>query len=258
MKRSTFLISIILITLIGSAALHAQASPGVNYRQEGIASWYGPGFDGRATASGEIFDSSQFTAAHPFLPFGTVLTVTNKLNNRQVNVRVNDRGPFVESRIIDLSQAAARALDMITSGTAVVIAETSAGSISSSGTNTTPVPSTPPPTVTVLQSPPTPPRTNTPGAGSAMPQGIATILGGIPPSGTGKSYRLQVGAFRVIRNAVDAFERLRNVGLNPAYERVDSNLYRVVLAGLTPEEIEGVAVKLFSAGFTEALIREEF
>jgi hypothetical protein len=67
-----------------------------------------------------------------------------------------------------------------------------------------------------------------------------------------------VGAFRVPRNAVDAFERLKSVGLNPAYEKVDDNLYRVVLAGLNPEEIQGIAVKLYSAGFTEALIREEY
>jgi rare lipoprotein A (peptidoglycan hydrolase) len=80
-------------------------------------------FNGRPTASGEIFNSSQSTAAHPTLPFGTLLTVTNMNNGRKVNVRVNDRGPFVSSRIIDLSQAAAQMLDMVSSGTAPVVVE---------------------------------------------------------------------------------------------------------------------------------------
>jgi rare lipoprotein A len=94
-----------------------------NFRQEGIASWYGTEFDGRPTASGEIFNSSQYTAAHPTLPFGTLLTVTNLNNGRKVNVRVNDRGPFVSSRIIDLSLAAAQMLDMAAAGTAPVLVE---------------------------------------------------------------------------------------------------------------------------------------
>ncbi|MDR2177815.1 MAG: septal ring lytic transglycosylase RlpA family protein [Treponema sp.] len=94
-----------------------------NFRQEGIASWYGMEFDGRPTASGEIFNSSLYTAAHPTLPFGTLLTITNMNNDRKVNVRVNDRGPFVPSRIIDLSHAAAQMLDMVNSGTAPVVVE---------------------------------------------------------------------------------------------------------------------------------------
>ncbi|MCL2192958.1 MAG: septal ring lytic transglycosylase RlpA family protein, partial [Treponema sp.] len=97
---------------------------GENFRQEGIASWYGPQFEGRPTASGEIFNSAHFTAAHPTLPFGTFLLVTNRNNNRQVSVRVNDRGPFIEGRIIDVSQAAAEHLGMIVTGTAPVIIET--------------------------------------------------------------------------------------------------------------------------------------
>jgi rare lipoprotein A len=108
----------------------AQQSPSTdlsNFRQEGIASWYGAEFNGRPTASGEIFNTSLYTAAHPTLPFGTMLTVTNLNNGRKVNVRVNDRGPFVSSRIIDLSQAAAQMLDMIREGTAPVLVEAANG-----------------------------------------------------------------------------------------------------------------------------------
>jgi rare lipoprotein A len=96
---------------------------GENFRQDGIASWYGYEFDGRPTASGEIFNSSQLTAAHPTLPFGTYLLVTNRQNNRQVAVKVNDRGPFVPSRIVDVSRAAAEQLDMLITGTAPVTIE---------------------------------------------------------------------------------------------------------------------------------------
>jgi rare lipoprotein A len=106
------------------AAAQAYPAPaGDTFRQEGIASWYGTEFDGRPTASGEIFNSSMLTAAHPSLPFGTYLLVTNRHNNRQVTVRINDRGPFVPSRIIDVSRAAAEQLDMLVTGTAPVLIE---------------------------------------------------------------------------------------------------------------------------------------
>ena len=74
----------------------------------GIASWYGPGFHGRKTASGERFNQNAMTAAHKTLPFGTIVAVTH--NGKTIRVRINDRGPFVKGRIIDLSKAAARAL----------------------------------------------------------------------------------------------------------------------------------------------------
>jgi len=89
----------------------------------GGASWYGPGFHGRLTANGETFNSNHLTAAHRTLPFGTKLRVTNLNNGRSVIVRVNDRGPFIKGRIIDLSAAAARRIKMIDSGVASVKVE---------------------------------------------------------------------------------------------------------------------------------------
>ena len=86
----------------------------------GIASYYADKFHGRATSSGEIFDMNDFTAAHKTLPFGTKVQVRNKSNNKTVIVKINDRGPFVEDRIIDLSRAAAEAIGMIKTGTAEV------------------------------------------------------------------------------------------------------------------------------------------
>ncbi len=84
--------------------------------EEGLASWYGPGFHGRSTSNKEIYDMYDLTAAHRSLPFGTHIMVTNLLNGRSVTVRINDRGPFVRGRIIDLSYAAARLLDMLGPG----------------------------------------------------------------------------------------------------------------------------------------------
>jgi rare lipoprotein A len=88
--------------------------------QRGMASWYGPGFHGRKTASGERFNSSEMTAAHRFLPFGTRLRVVNETNGRSVVVRVNDRGPFAHRRIIDLAKGPAQSLGLMSSGTAYV------------------------------------------------------------------------------------------------------------------------------------------
>ncbi|MBC5764919.1 septal ring lytic transglycosylase RlpA family protein [Ramlibacter sp. GTP1] len=82
----------------------------------GVASWYGPRFHGRRTASGERFDMHALTAAHPTLPFGTVVRVENPDDGRSVEVRINDRGPHIKQRIIDLSRAAARALGMLDAG----------------------------------------------------------------------------------------------------------------------------------------------
>lgn len=89
----------------------------------GQASFYGPGFAGRPTASGEIFNPSHLTAAHPSLPFGSKVRVTNQSNGREVVVRINDRGPFAKNRIIDLSTAAASQIGMVNSGTANVTLE---------------------------------------------------------------------------------------------------------------------------------------
>ncbi|ARJ56316.1 septal ring lytic transglycosylase RlpA family protein [Campylobacter cuniculorum] len=87
---------------------------------DGIASWYGPGFHGKKTSNGEIYNQNGLSAAHKTLPMNTILKVTNLNNNRQVTVRVNDRGPFVANRIIDLSKGAASQIDMLQTGTAPV------------------------------------------------------------------------------------------------------------------------------------------
>jgi peptidoglycan lytic transglycosylase len=95
------------------------AIPG-EYVEEGVASWYGIPFDGHRTSNGEIYDMHQFTAAHRTLPFNALVRVTNLSNGLQTEVRINDRGPFVSNRIIDLSLSAAQAIQMVGTGTAQV------------------------------------------------------------------------------------------------------------------------------------------
>jgi len=88
--------------------------------QSGIASWYGSKFHGKATANGETYNMNDFTAAHRTLPFNTVVKIENMENGKSVVVRINDRGPYVGDRVIDLSRRAAREIDMENSGTARV------------------------------------------------------------------------------------------------------------------------------------------
>jgi rare lipoprotein A len=90
------------------------------FRQQGIASWYGDPFHGRKTANGETYNMHAMTAAHKTLPFGTMVQVRNLDNHKTAIVRINDRGPFVRERIIDLSYNAARAIGLIQNGTAPV------------------------------------------------------------------------------------------------------------------------------------------
>lgn len=98
----------------------APAVPPIGWTERGIASWYGHPYHGRRAANGEIYDMEALTAAHRTLPFGAVVRVWNLDSGKQVTVRITDRGPFVEGRIIDLSRAAARAVQMIGPGTARV------------------------------------------------------------------------------------------------------------------------------------------
>jgi rare lipoprotein A len=254
------------------------------FRQEGIASWYGREFDGRPTASGEIYDSSKLTAAHQTLPFGTVVVVTNRHNNKKITVRINDRGPYAAARIIDVSRAAADQLDMIVTGTAPVLVE-SADRIAvpqpKNPVTITPAPKTapddftPPVEISSVETPPVYPVTHAPDPAADQPvpripvSQPSAVSSQIPVSvrlipetviAPNKVYRLQVGSYKVARNAVEAFDRLKNAGLNPNYERHEEGnveLFRVVLAGVRGTDVRSVVEKLGLAGFREALIREE-
>lgn len=104
----------------GAKKPRAAKPPRIGTAESGIASWYGEPYHGRRTASGEAYDMEKYTAAHRTLAFQTWVRVENLENARRVDVRINDRGPFVDGRIIDLSKAAARDIDLIRAGTARV------------------------------------------------------------------------------------------------------------------------------------------
>ena len=128
MRAARALALLLVAALSGCSSLHEtraqdqpSAAPSTTVLQQGRASWYGLAFHGRKTASGEPFDMNALTAAHPTLPFGTLLVVRNPANGRSVTVRVNDRGPYSGDRIIDLSFAAARAIGIVGFGTKTVV-----------------------------------------------------------------------------------------------------------------------------------------
>jgi rare lipoprotein A len=130
-RRLAAIILIGMLVAIAPAAAHSHhksistqtPSPGAYFFQTGLASFYGTAHDGKRTASGRAFNQAEFTAAHPWLPFGTVVRVTNLRNRRMVKVTVTDRGPHAKSRAIDVSSAAARELGMQRRGVARVRVE---------------------------------------------------------------------------------------------------------------------------------------
>jgi rare lipoprotein A len=113
----TFLIAVLAAC---SSNPEPMTSVSTGWTEKGEASWYGPGFHGKQTASGEVYDMEAMTAAHRELPFGTRVHVRNLENGRETIVRINDRGPFAHGRIIDLSKAGARAIEMLGTGVAEV------------------------------------------------------------------------------------------------------------------------------------------
>ena len=128
MSRAGFLRPPLLLLVLFTACASRSATRPVSrpipprrragWSQEGLASWYGgdDGFEGKPTASGEIYDSSRLTAAHRDLPLGTIVDVTGTDSGKTVRVRINDRGPFVHGRVIDLSREAARRIDLLGPG----------------------------------------------------------------------------------------------------------------------------------------------
>ena len=162
------------------------------YQERGVASWYGRKFHGRLTSSQEPYNMHQLTAAHKSLPLPSYVQVRNLKNNKTVVVRVNDRGPFVDNRLIDLSYAAARRLDMVADGTSLV-------------------------EVTAISFDKPPPAT--------LKQPVTTV-----DSGSSKVY-LQVGAFGERDNAERRYRLLNGNGFANAFvsrdERSEPSLYRV-------------------------------
>jgi rare lipoprotein A len=190
------------------------------YHERGVASWYGKKFHGRPTSSQETYDMYAMTAAHKSLPIPSYAEVRNLRNGKTIVVRVNDRGPFVDNRLIDLSYAAALKIDMVTDGTSLV--EVTAISFDQP-TNT--------------QSPSAPPA-------SAQAAGIR------------ESVYVQVGAFGEPENARRRFAMLRDMGIDDAFVHKDENtspaLYRVRIGPIANvSQFDAIVQTLQEIGISE-------
>jgi rare lipoprotein A len=234
------------------------------YRERGVASWYGPDFHGLKTATGERYDMFAMTAAHKTLPIPCYARVTNLSNGRSVVVRINDRGPFVSNRIIDLSYSAARGLDMIRNGTAFVEVETLMPAGTGAGAE---LPVTTPAAATAGAGPssvppitePLPQSVNTPEPGPAAAAPPAATAA-TAPAAAGRFY-IQVGAFSQADNARRAAQKLRAAGLEHVITLAPSPgqpLERVRIGPISSvQEFDQLIAKLSALGFPAARLAQD-
>jgi rare lipoprotein A len=247
------------------------------YVERGVASWYGTEFHGLRTSTGEPYDMFAMTAAHKTLPLPCYARVTNLANGRSVVVRINDRGPFVANRIIDLSYTAALKLDMIRNGTAFVQVEAltpgaptlqaalpvSTAAASAANVGLSSVPSVPPMPQAV---PPMPQAVPSPTA----PEPAASVaLMGSSASGTSTGatataaphFYVQVGAFARPENAQRALQKLRAAGLAASLSTGPGTppaLQRVRLGPIgSVQEFDALVARLAALGFPDARLAQD-
>jgi rare lipoprotein A len=212
----------------------------------GVASWYGADFHGRPTSSGEVYDKEAMTAAHRSLPFGTLLLVTSLDTKASVVVRVNDRGPFAKDRVLDLSEAAARIIGMVPTGTARVsfreLAPEEAAAFGAPRPSSAPAVQPPAPAL-----PAAAPSMQPTASAQAAPSTQAAAA-------EGRLCRIQVASYRDAKNAESTLQRLRLSGLPEASIEVAGAYQRVVFAELPASRAESVAAKLRDLGYLNLLI----
>lgn len=211
MKRIFFVLSLCFAVSLGFADV---------LKSNAEASYYAEKYHGRKTASGEIFNMNAFTCAHKTLPFGTVLRVTNLSNNKSVDVRVNDRGPFVKGREIDVSKAAAQKLGMIKTGTARVKIE-----ILSANGNTSQI---------VKKSP--------------------TVT--TPQKSEPLYWDVQVGSFSNYENANKIAQNLLQNGFDNVYFQKTSSVTRVVIKKIPDSALKITEAKLRSNGYADYIVKK--
>ncbi len=203
------------------------AVPGAT--QSGVASWYGPGFHGRQTANGEIYDQYGLTAAHRTLPLGTWVRVTDVASERAVVVRVNDRGPYVDDRVIDLSLAAAQRIDLVRAGIAPVRIEVLAG------------------------------PTRQPSLAIAAPPPVAASAPPAPPA-TGARYAVHAGTFADYQRARFEQQRLAADGARAVLalvEAPEARYYQVRLGPFTDaDEAARVARRVAALGLPALVVSD--
>jgi rare lipoprotein A len=232
-------------------------SSNVGYIERGVASWYGPGFHQVRTSTGEPYDMYAMTAAHKTLPLPAYVRVTNLQNGRAVVVRVNDRGPFVSNRIIDLSYTAAAKLDMIRNGTAFVEVRSIDPSGSEAPLVVAAAPAQAPPATPTGSVPTATPAAPPPTAATATPAPTTTPALPVPPVTAGAALFVQAGAFGDPANAQRLAQKLRGGDYGNVFVRDDRiagrRMYRVRI-GPVPNvaEFDRVLAALQREGVSDA------
>lgn len=199
------------------------------YKNDVTASFYAEKFHGKRTSNGEIFNMNDLTCAHKSLPFNTILKVTNLSNGKSVQVRVNDRGPFVTGREIDLSKAAAKKIGMITSGTAKVKIQ-----IVKIGKNDK--------------------------LSQQTAKSATKIMEKIEPKkqvqiNSNKMYEIQIGSYSVKDNAIKVGQKIKKAGIKNVVLRKSKTNYQVVIKDVPGSKINEIKKSLAKIGFTEILIK---
>lgn len=225
-----------------------------------FASYYGEPFHGRPTSSGEPFDMNAYTAAHRTLPFGTMVEVTNLGNGKKVIVRINDRGPFVGNREIDLSRAAAEALGMIGQGIARVsikrVGQQEVATETNDSQSWKPVESQSN-SENLYNEALTPNQSNEQTIKETyQAQRKMVYMPTTSEQTKGVLWRIQVGSFAREENALQLVIKLREIGFEPAYEKTETHV-RVVLYGIRPTDLESVKAVLDNNNYRGYVIRQE-
>lgn len=209
------------------------AAAGTMYKSDVVASFYADKFNGRQTASGEIFDMNGFTAAHKELPFNTMLRVTNLANGKTVTVRVNDRGPFIPGREIDLSKAAASKLDMIAAGTAKVSIEIVGGPAvggAAAGASAD--------------------------GGSSAPKETSAESESMEEIDADARWDIQLGAFSNKGNAKLLAQKLLADGFTNVVYQQTKTVTRVAIKDVESARLEALQEELYAHGYKDQVIRK--
>ncbi len=240
MTKKHLLLSIILIFMLSSLSAEV-------YREKALVSYYAGDFHGKKTSNGEYFNMNDYTCANKSLPFNTILKVTNLSNGLSVQVRVNDRGPFVTGRELDLSKAAAQKIGMIKSGTAYVRIE-----IVKRG----------PDTKLSRQTAAKASQIMAKLSGGKVEKSGGVKTGGSSSQSVKKNYQegtfwdVQLGSFSTRENANELAQKLLKDGFTDVVFQKGNGIYRVVIRKVPAQKVSATEKKLKACGYSDYLIKQ--
>lgn len=240
MTKKHLLLSIILIFVLSSLSAEV-------YREKALVSYYAGDFHGKKTSNGEYFNMNDYTCANKSLPFNTILKVTNLSNGLSVQVRVNDRGPFVTGRELDLSKAAAQKIGMIKSGTTYVRIE-----IVKKG----------PDTKLSRQTAAKASQIMAKLSGGKVEKSGGVKTGGASSQSVKKTYQegtfwdVQLGSFSTRENANELAQKLLKDGFTDVVFQKGNGIYRVVIRKVPAQKVSATEKKLKACGYSDYLIKQ--